>query len=73
MTSNSAARLKISSSMARWWASGSRQLSSRRSARGAHGTSRARVTESPLANNVTSCPRSTSASVRNETTRSVPP
>ena len=41
--------------------------------RGAHGTSRARVTESPLANSVTSWPRSISASVRKSTTRSVPP
>jgi hypothetical protein len=31
------------------------------------------VTLSPLANRVTSCPISTSSSVRKETTRSVPP
>src|SRR5262245_12859932 len=35
--------------------------------------SSARVSESPLAISVTSCPRSTRASVRYETTRSVPP
>jgi hypothetical protein len=40
---------------------------------GQHGTNRADVSESPLANNVTSCPSSTSASVKFETTRSVPP
>ena len=73
MTSNSAERLKTSSSIVRWWASESLQVSSRRRARGAQGTNVARVTESALANNVTSCPRSTSASVKNETTRSVPP
>ncbi len=56
-----------------WWASGSTQRGSRRSAAGAHGTSSARVLESPLANSVTSCPRSTSASVKKCTTRSVPP
>jgi len=37
------------------------------------GTSRALVTESPLANNVTSCPRRTNSSVSQYTTRSVPP
>src|SRR5262249_17263945 len=45
----------------------------RRRASGAPGTSSARVRESPLANSVTSCPRSSSASVRKWTTRSVPP
>src|SRR6185369_12432373 len=44
-----------------------------RRARGHVGTRCARVTESPLANRVTSCPIATSSSVRKETTRSVPP
>ena len=37
------------------------------------GTRFARVTESPAANSVTSCPRRTSSSVMYDTTRSVPP
>jgi hypothetical protein len=37
------------------------------------GTSRALVSESPLANKVTSCPCLTSSSVRYETILSVPP
>ena len=49
------------------------QLASVRSERGQAATSRAEVTESPLANSVTSWPIATSSSVRNETTRSVPP
>jgi hypothetical protein len=42
-------------------------------ARGQGGTSLALVRESPLANSVTSCPKSTNSSVNQETTRSVPP
>ena len=49
------------------------QSGSRRSARGVQGMRRALVFESPLAKSVTSCPWATSASVRYETTRSVPP
>ena len=64
MTSNSLARANTSSSMRTWWAVGSTQLGSSRSASGAHATSLARVFESPLANSVTSWPRSTSASVK---------
>jgi hypothetical protein len=44
-----------------------------RNARGQQATSLAPVLESPLANNVTSCPCLTSSSVKYETTRSVPP
>ncbi len=44
-----------------------------RKATGTHGASSAAVTESPLANSVTSCPRRTSSSVRYETIRSDPP
>jgi hypothetical protein len=44
-----------------------------RSARGSTGTSSAAVCESPDANSVTSCPRRTSSSVSQDTTRSVPP
>ena len=40
---------------------------------GSAGTRRALVSESPLANSVTSCPSPTSSSVRYDTTRSVPP
>src|ERR1700679_3540704 len=46
---------------------------SRRRARGQIGASSALVKLSPEANNVTSCPSSTNASVRYATTRSVPP
>jgi hypothetical protein len=53
--------------------SGSRRAGSSRSPRGTTATSRAEVTESPLANSVTSWPIWTSASVRYDTTRSVPP
>jgi hypothetical protein len=42
----------------------SRTPVSSRSAFGTHGTSRARVIESPLANSVTSWPSATSSSVR---------
>jgi len=52
---------------------GSRTRPSRRSACGQIGSSRAVVTESPLANSVTSCPSDTSSSVSHDTTRSVPP
>ena len=52
---------------------GSRTVPSSRSARGHIGSSFALVTESPLANKVTSWPRATSSSVSHEMTRSVPP
>src|SRR5262245_14519893 len=51
----------------------SRTLASSRSAMGAHGTSSALETDSPLANRVTSCPSLTSSSARYDTIRSVPP
>src|SRR5215813_8790639 len=51
----------------------SRTLASSRSAIGAHGTSSALETESPLANSVTSCPSLTSSSAKYDTIRSVPP
>src|SRR6187551_609330 len=51
----------------------SRTAPSSRSARGQPGSSFALVCESPLANNVTSCPSATSSSVIQCTTRSVPP
>jgi hypothetical protein len=73
MTSNSLARAATASSSTICRAYGSMTSSSRRSALGAHGTSFASVTESPLANSVTSWPCRTSSSVRYETTRSVPP
>jgi hypothetical protein len=44
-----------------------------RTARGQIGTRDALVTESPLANSVTSWPSATSSSVSQATTRSVPP
>ncbi len=53
--------------------SGSGLPGSSRRLRGTTDTRLADVTESPLANKVTSWPISTSASVRYETTRSVPP
>src|ERR1700687_4915843 len=49
------------------------QLLSKRRELGQAGMRRAAVSESPLANSVTSCPNSTSSSVRYDTTRSVPP
>jgi len=55
-------------------ATGSSTTGSRnRSAWSQPGTRLAAVNESPLPNSVTPCPSSTNASVRNETTRSVPP
>ena len=50
-----------------------RDGSSSRSPRGRTATSRAGVSESPDAKSVTSCPRRTSSSVSQTTTRSVPP
>src|ERR1700724_43323 len=52
---------------------GSRTAPSRRKAFGQVASSVAEVCESPLANNVTSCPNATSSSVNQCTTRSVPP
>src|SRR5215469_4580304 len=52
---------------------GSRTEPSSRRERGQLASSRALVTESPLANNVTSWPSVISSSVSHDTTRSVPP
>ena len=67
------ARVNASSSITMCAAIGSGQVGSSRSARGAHGTSSAFVCESPDANSTRSWPAATSASVSQETTRSVPP
>src|SRR5205807_10580387 len=53
--------------------SGSLHWGSRRRARSQGACRTASVCESPLANNVTSCPCRTSSSVKYDTTRSVPP
>ena len=50
-----------------------RWVGSSRNAACEHGSRWAQVTESPLANKVTSCPIATSSSVSHATTRSVPP
>src|ERR1700720_3383803 len=52
---------------------GSRTEPSSRRERGQLASSRALVTESPLANSVTSWPSAISSSVSHDTTRSVPP
>src|ERR1700731_1192297 len=73
MTSNSGAMRITSSNMAMWCARWSTEfLLSRREVFDPV-MSLAEVCESPLANKVTSWPCATSSSVRNETTRSVPP
>ena len=56
-----------------WYGKASRTEGLRRSAISQQRTSFADVLESPLAKSVTSCPWRTSSSVKNETTRSVPP
>src|ERR1700719_149643 len=73
MTSNSGAMRITSSNMAMWCARWSTDFLLSRREVFDPGMSLAEVCESPLANKVTSWPCATSCSVRNETTRSVPP
>src|SRR3954451_17629624 len=73
MTSKSSTERKSCSCMQKTGARGSTRPFFFHSARGAPATRRARVSESPLANKVTSWPRPTSASQSSWITRSVPP
>jgi hypothetical protein len=73
ITSNSPAFSATASSSTAQTAEGSERGRLKRRARGQTRTSLALVRESPLANSVTSCPKSTNSSVNHETTRSVPP
>jgi len=73
ITSKSPALSATASSSAAQTAAGSGRGRLKRKPRRQGGTSLALVRESPLANSVTSCPKSTNSSVNHETTRSVPP